>query len=79
MPKRVEVNLDPVNPLYFQIMKDVGNSPDTTLLEKQLAGALWEIGLKFNELLLRLEHGLVSVSDAPPEPCQYSRRSRDDR
>jgi hypothetical protein len=74
MPKRVEVDLEPVHPSHFQNMIDIRNSRDTSHLEKQLAGSILEIGCKLNELLLLLHHGMVSISEEPPEPRQFARQ-----
>ncbi|MGZ4988608.1 MAG: hypothetical protein ACXWBP_11215 [Limisphaerales bacterium] len=73
--KRIEANVRPVDPLYFQVARDIATDPTSTFKEKMLARGLEEVGQILNLLLLNLEYGLVSISDLPPdENKQFARR-----
>lgn len=74
MTKRVEVDIEPVHPSHMQNMIDIRNSLNTSSTDKAIAGAFLELNCKFNELLLRLHHGMVEISDSPPEPRQFARK-----
>lgn len=78
MTKRIEVDLEPFSPKTLQLMVDIRKSSDATFLEKQLASAIGELGCRFNELLLLLHHGMISISDEPPEPRQFARKPQPD-
>lgn len=77
MTKRIETNIQPINPKFFDFARVIADDPDATPNERMLALLVEEFGLTVNILLSRLEFGMVSVTDEPPdENRQYSRPFR---
>jgi hypothetical protein len=67
MPKRIETNIEPINPRFFQLTKVIATSPTSTTNERLLASMLEEFGQTANILLAKLEYGQLTVTDDPPD------------
>jgi hypothetical protein len=75
MPKRIETDIQPINPLFFDIARDIAEDRNATRNEKLLAQLVEEFGLTVNILLARLEYGQVVITDEPSsDNRQYARR-----
>lgn len=60
--QRIEMNINPVNPALFDILRTIRDASSSTIQEKQLAVCCLQIGLALNELLGKLEYGDVIIS-----------------
>ncbi|WP_397570662.1 hypothetical protein [Schlesneria sp. T3-172] len=61
--QRIEMNINPIEPALFDVLRTIRDTPSSTLQEKQLAICCLHMGLALNELLGKLEYGDVIISN----------------
>lgn len=80
MSKRVETNIQAIDPEVFRLCERIANDPKSSLYEHLLANMLRQTAATVNLLLAKLEFGDVIVSESPPDDRrQYSRRDKPKR
>ena len=60
--QRIEMNIQPVEPALFDVLRTIRDAQSSTIQEKQLAICCIHMGLALNELLGKLEYGDVIIS-----------------
>lgn len=64
---RIEIDIDPIPPAVMQFCREIRNSPQSTLIERQLAIICLYNSHTINELLMKFEYGMAKLSNAPSE------------
>jgi hypothetical protein len=60
--QRIEMNIKPVEPALFDVLRTIRDAQSSSIQEKQLAICCLHMGLALNELLGKLEYGDVIIS-----------------